>query len=50
MTNKLIVINHGRCGQSSGIVREKFAADVLQVRPKPEGDVYPALLRRESCE
>lgn len=35
-TNKLIVINKGRCGQNSGIVRDKFAADVLQVRPKPD--------------
>ena len=35
-TNKLVVINRGRCGQNSGILREKFTADVLQVRPKPD--------------
>lgn len=35
-TNKLVVINNGRCGQNSGILREKFTADVLQVRPKPD--------------
>ncbi len=35
-TNKLVVINRGRCGQNSGILREKFTVDVLQVRPKPD--------------
>ena len=46
MTSKLVVINNGRCGQNSGSVREKFAADVPQVRPEPEGETYPAMLRQ----
>ncbi len=55
-TNKLVVINNGRCGQNSVIVREKFTDDVLQVRPKPdylnkgagsaEGETYPAMLNQ----
>ncbi len=27
--------NKGRCGQNSGIVRENFTADVLELHPKP---------------
>jgi lysophospholipase L1-like esterase len=34
--NQLQVINNGRCGQNSGIVRDKFAADVLKFSPKPD--------------
>jgi acyl-CoA thioesterase-1 len=30
------VINNGRCGQNSGIVRDKFTADVLALRPPPD--------------
>ena len=50
MSNHLVVINNGRCGQNSGNVREKFAADVLQIRPKPDGETYPAMLRQGSCQ
>ena len=35
-TNRLTVINHGRCGQNSGIVRARFADDVLRLTPKPD--------------
>lgn len=35
-TNRLTVINNGRCGQNSGIVRERFADDVLRLTPKPD--------------
>jgi lysophospholipase L1-like esterase len=33
--NHLTVYNKGRCGQNSGIVREKFEDDVLKLTPKP---------------
>ncbi|MDD5706928.1 MAG: GDSL-type esterase/lipase family protein [Kiritimatiellae bacterium] len=35
-TNDLTVINRGRCGQNSGVVRDKFGADVLAMAPKPD--------------
>ena len=35
-TNSLTIRNCGRCGQNSGITREKFAADVLSLPPKPD--------------
>jgi lysophospholipase L1-like esterase len=34
--NNLTVINKGRCGQNSQIVREKFEDDVLKLNPKPD--------------
>jgi len=34
--NHLTVLNKGRCGQNSGILRDKFADDVLNVQPKPD--------------
>jgi lysophospholipase L1-like esterase len=35
-TNGLTVLNRGRCGQNSKIVREKFHDDVLALTPKPD--------------
>lgn len=35
-TQAPIVINKGRCGQNSGIAREAFAADALNLSPKPD--------------
>jgi acyl-CoA thioesterase-1 len=32
----LTVRNQGRCGQNSGITRERFEADVLKAEPKPD--------------
>jgi len=32
----MIIFNKGRCGQNSGIAREKFGADVLNLTPKPD--------------
>ncbi len=32
----LAVYNKGRCGQNSGIARDTFAADVLNLNPKPD--------------
>jgi len=34
--NGLTVCNRGRCGQNSGVVRERFGEDVLQLDPKPD--------------
>lgn len=33
---ELTIYNQGRCGQNSGIVREKFAEDVLALTPAPD--------------
>ncbi len=34
--SQLTVINNGRCGQNSGIVRDRFAADVLHLSTTPD--------------